>query len=176
MEFIHMWIISTGTFNFLHISTFLWITLAAVFSGPLLKWFCQQNHPTRFCWKITPPKKTCDLTWALNNVNSCGGSKKSQVSLVLKIENSSCPNKILNDFYGRVRRVFFDIPPKKTNMSPENWWLEDEMSFWDGPYFRGHSFIFGGVPLETFRFGAPKCFINTIKASKVSRCFFCFPT
>ena len=33
----------------------------------------------------------------------------------------------------------------KTNMSPENWWLEDEMSFWDGP-FLGDMFIFGGVP------------------------------
>ena len=32
----------------------------------------------------------------------------------------------------------------KTNISPENQWLEDEISFWSGPCF-GDMFVFGGV-------------------------------
>ena len=33
----------------------------------------------------------------------------------------------------------------KTNLSPENYWLEDDISFWVlVPLLRGHSFIFGG--------------------------------
>ena len=34
--------------------------------------------------------------------------------------------------------------PLKTNMSPENWWLEDVISNWNGP-FSGDMLIFGGV-------------------------------
>lgn len=32
----------------------------------------------------------------------------------------------------------------KTNMSPEKWWLEDEMSFWDVVPFLGDMFNFQG--------------------------------
>ena len=39
--------------------------------------------------------------------------------------------------------------PLKTNISPENQWLEDEISFWDGPFLgplkRGLLFIFRGL-------------------------------
>ena len=73
----------------------------------------------------------------------------------MKIENSSCPKNMFSDFYGRFGSLFFDITPLKTNMSPENWWLEDDMSFWDGP-FLGDILIFGGVTLENIKFEAPK--------------------
>ena len=33
----------------------------------------------------------------------------------------------------------------KTNISPENQWLQDENSFWNGPFFVGHSYNFSEV-------------------------------
>ena len=38
----------------------------------------------------------------------------------------------------------FQLTPRKTNISPENQWLEDDMSFWNGS-FSGDMFIFGGA-------------------------------
>ena len=38
------------------------------------------------------------------------------------------------------------LTPPKINIAPEKWWLEDEFSFWDGP-FSGAMFIFRGVLL-----------------------------
>ena len=38
----------------------------------------------------------------------------------------------------------FQLTPRKTNISPENQWLEDDMSFWNGS-LSGDMFIFGGA-------------------------------
>ena len=41
--------------------------------------------------------------------------------------------------------TYMYIPPLKTNISPENWWLEeDSFPFSSGPFSRELSFIFGG--------------------------------
>lgn len=34
--------------------------------------------------------------------------------------------------------------PPKTNISLENPWLEDEISYWNGTFFGGHAIFFGG--------------------------------
>ena len=42
-------------------------------------------------------------------------------------------------FSGVIRLEFewdHDDSPPKTKMSPKTWWLEDEISFWNGPDFR----------------------------------------
>ena len=53
-------------------------------------------------------------------------------------------------FLGRIPSKFggFSSLPSDTlpatNIAPENWWLEDEISFWEGP-FRGELLVFGRV-------------------------------
>ena len=39
----------------------------------------------------------------------------------------------------------FQLTPRKTNISPENQWLEDDMSFWNGSLFRVDIRSFSGV-------------------------------
>ncbi len=41
------------------------------------------------------------------------------------------------------RKIYVLYTPPKTNMSPENWWLEDVISFWNGPFF-GAMLVFWG--------------------------------
>ena len=46
-------------------------------------------------------------------------------------------------------RVLSKTPaPRKQTDPPENWCLEDGISFWNGPFFGGHLFIFGGVSVQ----------------------------
>ena len=42
------------------------------------------------------------------------------------------------------------ILPPRTNISPENQWLEDEISFWNGPFFRWHANFPAGGSLWYF--------------------------
>ena len=42
---------------------------------------------------------------------------------------------------------FLPLPPQKTKISPENQWLENDMSFWNGPFF-GDMLIFSVVNLR----------------------------
>ena len=39
----------------------------------------------------------------------------------------------------------FGIKPLKTNIFPENQWLEDDISFWNGPFFGDIFYIFRRV-------------------------------
>jgi len=50
------------------------------------------------------------------------------------------------DIYREVSSYDNDVcTPPKTNMSPEKWWLEDEMSFWDVVPFLGTCLFSGAV-------------------------------
>lgn len=50
------------------------------------------------------------------------------------------------------------LPPLEINITPENHWLQDAISYCNSPFFRAHSFIFPGVFL--FRIPEPwKCFV-----------------
>ena len=49
------------------------------------------------------------------------------------------------EFLGQATKFLPNNYPLKTNIFPENWWLEDEFSFQNGPFFRGHVIFFGGV-------------------------------
>ena len=35
--------------------------------------------------------------------------------------------------FAGLERFALDITLPETSLAPENWWLEDEFSFWDGP-------------------------------------------
>ena len=39
----------------------------------------------------------------------------------------------------------------KTIISPENWWLEDELSYWNGPFFNGHVCFWGVYTFDSSR-------------------------
>ena len=57
----------------------------------------------------------------------------------------------------RINGKQINIPALKINMAPENCWLEDDVSFWDGP-FSGVMFVFGSV--EPTRYSTPKSIWN----------------
>ena len=61
------------------------------------------------------------------------------------------------DENGGLKVGVLPLSPLKTDMSPENWWLEDEISFWDGP-FLCDMLIFGGgfyLALTIFKTDGP---------------------
>ncbi len=60
----------------------------------------------------------------------------------------SCSN------YGLGWSIRSDIVLIKTNIAPENQWLEDETSLWNGPFFVGHvNFRGGGYSNESMQTG-----------------------
>ena len=40
-----------------------------------------------------------------------------------------------------------DSIPPKSNIAPEKGWLEDEITFWNGPFFKGYNKLQGCIPL-----------------------------
>ena len=85
--------------------------------------------------------------------------KCSQSSDIIFTENV-CLRLISSDDSGN---VYFP----KTNMSPENTWLEDDISCWSSP-FLGDMFFFGGVSLEFFQHQC--CLFGCVSAFEIPMC------
>ena len=63
-------------------------------------------------------------------------------------EGISCKQNSAIVWVGVVyRNDTWDVtPPKTRDIGPENQWLKDEISFWNGPFLRGDvSIFFGGI-------------------------------
>ena len=102
----------------------------------VVEWHCSQSVPGVFCRTWISPVICRDSI-----VSSCATNKKT----LGEVQRHPSGLRLTNWFPGFHEVFFVIIPPGPTNISPENWWLEDAVSFENGPFFRGHVKIFRGV-------------------------------
>ena len=97
--------------------------------------------------RLLPLKATMERKW--NTSERCKSSSSSV--FVSRSGTGSLSNLLETNGFFREGKT---STRPKSNISRENWWLEDEISFWfwDGP-FLGDMFIFRGINDEPLSFG-----------------------
>ena len=129
-----------------------------------INWFFQRlGNPSVHC--VFPGTFHLELPTDVSVTNEVSDSIKTFAKKMEKLQARKSTSTLVGEIQvrrrmdenGGLKVGVLPLSPLKTDMSPENWWLEDEISFWDGP-FLCDMLIFGGgfyLALTIFKTDGP---------------------